>query len=199
MEYLILPGWQNSGPDHWQSLWEAQYGYQRVIQHDWMHPLRGDWITRLEDQMLSINEHAAQYSYGLEAQNTENARPKSPSADVLLIAHSLGCHLAAAWAALSKNTQRIRGALLVAPPDCTRDDFPLEMKSWRQPVLQTLPFPSICVASNNDPFCDVQVGQAMAAAWGSDWIEIGERGHINGDSALADWPQGRALLARLAA
>jgi predicted alpha/beta hydrolase family esterase len=41
---LILPGWQNSGPDHWQSRWEALYGYQRVQQHDWMRPLRGDSI-----------------------------------------------------------------------------------------------------------------------------------------------------------
>ncbi|MBI5907735.1 MAG: alpha/beta hydrolase, partial [Burkholderiales bacterium] len=38
---LLLPGWQNSGPDHWQSLWERVHGYQRVEQHDWMRPLRG--------------------------------------------------------------------------------------------------------------------------------------------------------------
>ena len=33
---LLLPGWQNSEPAHWQSRWEAQHGYQRVEQHDWM-------------------------------------------------------------------------------------------------------------------------------------------------------------------
>ncbi len=193
--YLILPGWQNSGPDHWQSFWEAQLPAQRVMQHDWMHPLRGDWITRLEDRLLSITEHSTQELQGQEAQNASIMKTK----DVVFIAHSLGCHLVAAWAALSRNTHRIRGVLLVAPPDVRREDFPQEMKSWRQPVLQTLPFPSICVASNNDPFCGVQASQAMAAAWGSEWVEIGERGHINADSGLADWPQGRAMLARLAA
>ncbi|WP_204314112.1 alpha/beta hydrolase, partial [Klebsiella aerogenes] len=23
---LLLPGWQNSGPDHWQSRWERLHG-----------------------------------------------------------------------------------------------------------------------------------------------------------------------------
>ena len=45
---LLLPGWQNSGPEHWQSRWEAAHGYQRVEQHDWMRQLRGDWSARLE-------------------------------------------------------------------------------------------------------------------------------------------------------
>ncbi|RZI94330.1 MAG: alpha/beta hydrolase, partial [Rubrivivax sp.] len=32
---LLLPGWQNSGPDHWQSRWERLHGDERVEQHDW--------------------------------------------------------------------------------------------------------------------------------------------------------------------
>lgn len=198
---LILPGWQNSGPSHWQSLWEAQLPAQRVLQHDWMHPLRGDWITRLEDHLLSINEHSAQYPQRLEAKKASETRPaatfESAQAPVVLIAHSLGCHLVAAWAALSQSTHRVAGALLVAPPDVRRADFPVEMKSWRQPVLKPLPFRSICVASSNDPFCDLPVARQMAQAWGSECIEIGEKGHINADSGLGDWPQGRELLSRL--
>jgi uncharacterized protein len=193
MHYLLLPGWQNSAPDHWQSLWEAQLGYQRVIQHDWMRPLRGDWITRLEDHVLSIHEHSAQEVRRLPAQNTLKTEEK----DILLIAHSLGCHLVAAWAALSKQTHRIRGALLVAPPDGVREQFPQDLKSWRKPVLQKLPFPSICVISSNDPFCDRQPGHAMAAAWGSRCVEIGNKGHINADSGLQDWPQGQAWVEEL--
>ena len=72
---LLLPGWQNSGPQHWQSLWEQRYGYVRVDQHDWERPLRGDWITRLEEVLLTRDEPA------------------------VLVAHSLGCSLVAAWAA----------------------------------------------------------------------------------------------------
>ena len=54
---LVLPGWENSGPRHWQSLWEQRHGYRRVEQHDWMKPLRGDWIARLEDMVLDCDEH----------------------------------------------------------------------------------------------------------------------------------------------
>jgi predicted alpha/beta hydrolase family esterase len=192
--YLILPGWQNSGSAHWQSLWEAQLPAQRVMQHDWMHPLRGDWITRLEDHILSISEHCTQEICRRSAQNTSEQNEK----DIIFIAHSLGCHLVAAWSTLSKQTHRIKGALLVAPPDGIREQFPHELKSWRPPVLQKLPFPSTCVISSNDPFCELQPGRDMAAAWGSELIELGDKGHINADSGLGDWPQGKAWLAKLA-
>jgi uncharacterized protein len=198
---LILPGWQNSGESHWQTLWEAQHGFERVMQHDWMRPLRGDWITRLEDHLLLNNEHSAHIPSRLHAQKALKIEEKNQSNDssrnVVLIAHSLGCHLVSAWASLSKNTHRVKGALLVAPPDCAREDFPTELKSWRSPVLQKLPFPSICVISSNDPFCELQPGREMAVAWGSECVELGDRGHINAGSGLGDWPQGRALLAKL--
>jgi uncharacterized protein len=200
-QVLILPGWQDSSPAHWQSVWQAQHGYERLMQHDWMHPLRGDWITRLEDRLLLNSEHSAHILYRLEAENASKMASTTAtdlaSPQIVFVAHSLGCHLAAAWAALSKNTHRVRGALLVAPPDCQREDFPIEMKSWRNPVLQKLPFPSICVISSNDPFSALQRGRDMTQAWGSECIEIGDRGHINAESGLLDWPQGQALLAKL--
>ena len=55
---LVLPGWQNSGPQHWQSLWEQRYGYVRVDQHDWDKPRRGDWVARLEEVLLTRDEPA---------------------------------------------------------------------------------------------------------------------------------------------
>jgi uncharacterized protein len=199
--HLILPGWQNSSPDHWQSLWEADLSkashVERVMQHDWTRPLRGDWITRLEDQILLTNGRFAQGGRRPDVENTPSNAQKNNQKNILLIAHSLGCHLVSAWATLSKNTHRIKGALLVAPPDGAREDFPQELKSWRPPVLQKLPFPSICVISANDPFCDQQSGKEMAAAWCSELIELGNAGHINAESGLGHWPQGRELLAKL--
>jgi len=197
MTTLILPGWQNSGPAHWQSLWQTQFGFERVMQHDWMRPLRGDWITRLEDHLLSIQERTWQEIQGAKPENTHKIKPPKPLQDIVLIAHSLGCHLVAAWAALSKQTHRVRGALLVAPPDAQSERFPPALKSWRPPVLQPLPFPSICVISSNDPFCALASGIQMAAAWGSRCEQPGACGHINADSGLADWPQGQAYLAQL--
>uniref|UniRef100_UPI00286CA4CC RBBP9/YdeN family alpha/beta hydrolase n=1 Tax=Roseateles sp. TaxID=1971397 RepID=UPI00286CA4CC len=50
---LLLPGWQNSDPGHWQSLWEQAFGYERVEQADWDWPRRGDWMARLDEVLLA--------------------------------------------------------------------------------------------------------------------------------------------------
>jgi predicted alpha/beta hydrolase family esterase len=170
---LILPGWQNSGPDHWQSRWEAQHGYRRVDQHDWMQPRRGDWIARLEDVILSTD------------------------GPVLLVAHSLGCILTAAWAQVSRSTARVQGALLVAPGDAEREALRPVLPSWSPIVRQRLPFPSVLVGSRNDPYCSFERAQGLASDWGSRFIDAGERGHINAESGLGDWPEGHARLLEL--
>ncbi len=169
---LILPGWQNSGPDHWQSRWQRQHGYIRVEQHDWQRPLRGDWIARLEDVLLNCSEPA------------------------VLVAHSLGCLTAAAWAAHSRNTHLVKAALLVAPPDTEREDIGQMLPGWSVP-LQRLPFKCIVVASSNDPFCDSTRAQQYASSWGASLIELGERGHINADSGLGDWSEAHTELQQL--
>lgn len=170
---LLLPGWQDSGPQHWQSLWQAQQGFQRVEQHDWMRPLRGDWIARLEDVLLSLNEPA------------------------VLVAHSLGCQLVAAWAAHSRNTQRVRAALLVAPADVASQELRQMLNSWSPPVLHRLPFSSTVVASRNDPYCSFERASHFASHWGAKLVDAGAAGHINAESGLGDWPTGQALLQAL--
>jgi predicted alpha/beta hydrolase family esterase len=170
---LLLPGWQNSGPDHWQSHWEAAHGYVRVEQHDWLRPLRGDWIARLEDVLLQQKEPA------------------------VLVAHSLGCLLVAAWAAHSRNTHLVSAALLVAPGDAEREELRPVLASWSPIPLQKLPFRSLLVGSRNDPYCSFERAQAFASAWGADLIDAGKLGHINAESGLGAWPQGHALLHQL--
>ena len=171
---LILPGWLNSGPDHWQSRWERNHGYARVEQHDWQRPLRGDWIARLEDVLLGRTEPA------------------------VLVAHSLGCLTVAAWAAHSQNTHRVKASLLVAPPDTEREDIGQMLPGWVVP-LQKLPFKTVVFASSNDPFCGIHKAQQFASAWDAALMDVGERGHINADSGLKDWPQAHAELQRLMA
>ena len=165
---LLLPGWMDSGPAHWQSRWEALHGDLRVQQSDWVWPLRGDWMSRLDEV---VQEQAG---------------------EVLLVAHSLGCQLVAAWAAHSRHTGRVRGALLVAPPDVERADMPPQLHGWRPIVRARLPFPALAVTSSDDPYCTVDAGLAMVAAWGSAWHDAGPRGHLNGESGLGDWAEGRA-------
>jgi predicted alpha/beta hydrolase family esterase len=170
---LILPGWQNSGPDHWQSRWEALHGYVRVEQHDWMRPLRGDWISRLEDVLLS---------------------QPGPS---ILVAHSLGCLLAAAWASHSRNTHLVRAALLVAPGDAEREELRPQLTSWAPIPMRRLPFKSILLGSHNDPYCSLERAQSFATAWGSEFVDYGHAGHINAESGLGDWAAGHDLVMNL--
>ena len=170
---LILPGWQGSGPEHWQSRWERAHGYTRVTEHDWMRPLRGDWMARLEDVLLSCDEPA------------------------VLVAHSLGCLQVAAWAAHSRNKHLVRAALLVAPPDVERDDVRALLPSWSPIALGKLPFETRLLASGNDPFCEPERTRQFAAAWGAHLMDAGPFGHLNADSGLADWPQAHEQLLQL--
>ena len=170
---LILPGWQNSGPDHWQSLWETTHGYVRVEQSDWQRPLRGDWISRLEDVLLQ--QHAP----------------------VVLVAHSLGCLLVAAWASHSRNTHLVKAALLVAPGDVEREEMRPVLTSWSPIPLQPLPFKSVLVGSRNDPYCSFERAGQFANAWGSELVDAGHVGHINAESGLGAWSAGQEILTKL--
>ena len=170
---FILPGWHNSGPEHWQSLWEKAGGFTRVEQHSWTHPKRGDWIARLEDVLLSCDEPA------------------------VLVAHSLGCIHVAAWASHSRNTGRVKAALLAAPPDIERDDVRDLLPSWSPMPLQTLPFKTVLFSSETDPYCSPERAQVFAKAWGSEAVNTGARGHLNDKSDLGDWPAAHSRLLEL--
>jgi predicted alpha/beta hydrolase family esterase len=170
---LILPGWQGSGPTHWQMQWARLHGYTVVEQNDWLQPRRGDWLARLDEVVIDA--------------------PGS----VVLAAHSLGCILVAAWASFSRHTARVRGALLVAPGDVEAPEMPDRFPGWTPIVRQCLPFKSILVGSQNDPYCHADRAQALAHDWGAQWLDLGLAGHINADSSLGAWPQGRALLQTL--
>lgn len=171
---LLLPGWLDSGPGHWQTHWEQTRQALRVQQADWLWPRRGDWMAQLEEALLA------------------DERP------ALLAAHSLGCHLVAAWAAHSRHRERVAGALLVAPPDLGRPDLPPQLAPWQPPVLQPLGLPAVLVFSTDDPFASAAASQALARAWQVPTWALGARRHVNAESGLADWPEGWARLHHLA-
>ncbi len=172
---LVLPGWQSSGPEHWQSRWEVLHGYTRVQQHDWMRPLRGDWMAQLEEAVLA-----------------------APT-PVVLVAHSLGCILTAAWAAHSHNTHKVLAAFLVAPGDPERDALRAPLKSWSPVVLQRLPFAAQLLGSQDDPYCSFARAQQFAQAWGAEFVDCGQVGHINAETGLGDWADGQTRLHALIA
>ncbi|WP_294001189.1 RBBP9/YdeN family alpha/beta hydrolase, partial [Sphaerotilus sp.] len=153
----------------------ALHGFETIEQNDWTWPRRGDWMARLDEVLLTGADR----------------RP------VVLVAHSLGCQLVAAWAAHSRHTGRVRCALLVAPPDTERADMPPQLHNWRPIRRGRLPFPAVAVVSSNDPYCAPERAAGMCADWGIPSVEAGPRGHLNDASGLGDWPQGLALLAAL--
>ncbi|MEJ8809542.1 alpha/beta hydrolase [Variovorax ureilyticus] len=166
---IIVPGWRDSGPGHWQSLWaERMQGAVRVTQDDWLTPRREAWVASLEKLVLG-----------------------SPQ-PVVIVAHSLGC---IATAHLSEAaTARISGALLVAPADPERRAV---LSDFAPVPYAKLPYRSIVVASSNDPYCPVRLAGAYARAWGSEFVRMQNAGHINIESGHGDWPLGLALLQSL--
>jgi predicted alpha/beta hydrolase family esterase len=86
---------------------------------------------------------------------------------------------------------------LVAPGDPEREELRAALKSWSPVPLQRLPFKSILLGSQDDPYCSIGRAQQFAQAWGSEFVDYGNRGHINAESGLGDWPEGQTLLAKV--
>ncbi|MBA9003795.1 RBBP9/YdeN family alpha/beta hydrolase [Thermomonospora cellulosilytica] len=171
-QVLVLPGYENSGPGHWQTLWERENpGYRRVEQRDWSFPQAGEWTAALHEAVAAA------------------------SGQVALVAHSLGCIAVARWAAEHPGTARdlVRAALLVAPADVERlPDLPLG--SFAPIPRRALPFRTTVVGSRNDPYMAFERTVEFSGAWGADLVDLGDAGHINADSGLGSWPEGRRLL-----
>lgn len=176
--YVIIPGIDGSDSQHWQSLWEQEWGLSaaRIAPTSWSHPDVADWVRSVERAV----ERA-----------TTNDR------DVILIAHSLGCWAAAAW--LGETERHVRGAFLVAPPDREGAMFPASAApSFLDVRAQTLPCTSMVVASTNDPYGTIETAEELARAWGSTLNVVGALGHISTASRLGTWDHGRRLLQALA-
>jgi hypothetical protein len=180
---LIVPGFQGSGPAHWQSWIEAQLpGARRVADIDWERPILARWANAVRD-----------------------AIDRSPG-PVWVVAHSFGC-LASVVAAADR-PDRVAGLMLVAPADPDRFT-PTGLRDAtdhhdRDSLAQwiprhALPAPSLVVASTNDPWVRLSSAAYWADCWGSQLVDIGPAGHINVDSGHGPWPQGLALLQRLQA
>lgn len=166
---IIVPGWRDSGPGHWQTLWAERLPQaRRVVQDDWHTPTRSAWVARLEETVL-----------------------EKPGA-VVIVAHSLGCITTAHMK--PEAAARVRGALLVAPADPERRAV---LSDFAPVPYAALPYRSILVASSNDPYCPIRLAGAYARAWGSEFVRLQNAGHINVDSGHGEWPLGRALLQSL--
>ncbi|UAK23972.1 RBBP9/YdeN family alpha/beta hydrolase [Sphingomonas nostoxanthinifaciens] len=173
---LTIPGLGNSGPGHWQTIWEAERGdCERIELGLWDDPNRNVWMSRI-DQAVS-------------------AAP----APVVLVAHSLGCLALAWWASFVGDAaaHRVKGALLVAPPDVDQAGICHRLARFAPAPKMALPFRAMLVASRDDPYASIERSAEMAGNWGCTFVDAGAIGHINAASGLAAWRDGQALLDRL--
>lgn len=171
-EILIIPGYTNSGPDHWQSRWQSRLSTaRRVEQKEWSKPVREDWVAKVVE---AVNE------------------AKKP---VVLVAHSLG--VPTAIHALPGFRKPVAGAFFVAPPDVANSAIrPRHLMTFGPYPRDPLPFPSVTVASRNDDFCAYEVAEDAAAAWGSLFLDAGHAGHINAEAGYGPWPEGSMAFAK---
>ncbi len=169
---LIIPGARNSGPEHWQSLWQAaDPSMERLNVNNWDNPACDSWVKAIDSQVRRALE------------------------PVVVVAHSLGCLAFAHWAAQNQST--VRGALLVAVPDPDGPSFPAEATGFSPLPLLKLICKSIVVSSRDDPFGSPEYARRCAEAWGSRFVDIGCAGHINAASNLGRWSEGLQLLHEL--
>ncbi|MER5510679.1 alpha/beta hydrolase [Streptomyces sp. NPDC002766] len=173
--YVIIPGIDGSDGQHWQTLWERQWGTSavRISPASWSAPDLNDWVD------------AVQEAYDDAAQQ---------DCHVVLVAHSLGCWAASTW--LNENpSSSTAGAFLVAPPDPHGPAFPRQAAAtFIEVSVQPLPCPALVVGSTNDPYCTPEAAAGFAAMWGARWHLAGACGHINSASGLGTWQHGRELL-----
>jgi predicted alpha/beta hydrolase family esterase len=166
-DILIIPGWSGSGPDHWQSRWVAKLSTARLVeQEDWYKPARDAWANRII------------------------AAVRAATRPVVLVAHSAGVS-AVAHAAEHLHPGEVAGAFLVAPASETaKRAIPGMGTDFIAHRRETLPFPSVLVSSANDPYCTQDEARELATAWGSEFVDAGESGHLNSESGHGPWPDG---------
>jgi Predicted esterase of the alpha/beta hydrolase fold len=171
-DILIVPGYTNSGPDHWQSRWQSRLSTaRRVEQAEWSKPEREDWTRTMAE---AVNEAT---------------RP------IVVVAHSLG--VSTFVQALPMFARPIAGAFLVAPPEVENPSIrPKHLMTFGPYPREPLPFPSILIASRNDPFGSFEHAGDIANAWGSLFIDAGEAGHLNAESGHGPWPEGSMVFAQ---
>lgn len=174
-DLVIVPGLDDSGPQHWQSRWESLFAanglsVDRVRQQDWAYPDRAIWHAGLTDTVQG------------------RERP------VLLIAHSLGAVLSAGF-----QHPAVAGALLVAPADTEQCRLAerTRIADFASLPVTTLNFPALLVASRNDEWLSLSRARWLATRWGVEMFDAGEAGHIGNRSQLGDWPDGLKALRRL--
>jgi hypothetical protein len=177
---VLVPGLRGDVDDHWQTLLSRRLPGTVTVRSFDRDKL--DLDGRVDDLQEAV---------------------AGATGPVLLAAHSAGCLVTVHWAR-RYGGERVVGALLATPPDLG-DPLPAPYPSldelweagWLPLPTEPLPFPSILAASSNDPLSEPDRIRALAAAWGSQVVDVGAVGHLNPASGHGAWPGAVRLLDRL--
>jgi len=168
--YFIIPGLGNSGEEHWQTFFERSgNNFQRIVQQEWNAPDCKDWINTIDKAIAGYDPLT-----------------------VILIGHSLGCATIAHWA--KQFNRKIKAALLVAPSDIEAPVYKFPSTGFTPMPPDTINFRTIVVASENDEWVSLERAKEFAHNWGSEFISIGNAGHINTASGYGQWQEGLDIL-----
>ena len=166
---LVVPGIGDSGPLHWQSLWQIRYpAWRRITQRDWDRPSCDEWVETLYHLIQKCD------------------------VPPVVVAHSMGCLTLAHCA--NRYTPAVQAAFLVAIPDPSGLQFPHEALGFSPLPVRPMPWPTLIVASSNDPYGSAAFSRFCAARWGGEIVDVGPSGHLNTESGHGEWPEGIQLL-----
>jgi len=177
---VIVPGLRDHVPEHWQTLLEkTQPNAVSVPRMSERKLSCAAWVEALEHTLAPIT---------------------SPP---ILVAHSAGVMIVVHWA--RQHQRAIKGALLATPPDFESplpDGYPtmdvLSEGGWLPTPREPLPFPSIVATSGNDPLGRLHRVAALADAWGSCRVHLGNVGHLNPAAGYGEWREAETLVGVLA-
>jgi serine hydrolase len=178
---LMQPGWQSSGNDHWQTLWERRLGLgaRRVEQSDWFRLDKAEWVATLASNVAAEEQR------------------------VIIVAHSIGCIATAMVLAgscslrpeeLEAARRRIAAVILVAPADSERPYADPEVAAFSPIPCCALGVPALVIASTDDPYCSIERARAFASAWEADLHVVEAGGHINTEAGFGPWDDGWRLV-----
>jgi predicted alpha/beta hydrolase family esterase len=159
---VFVPGLRNSGPQHWQSLWQRRLPDSvRVEQTDWNMPDLERWSERVDSVLDTVES-------------------------CWIVAHSFGC--LATMHALARRYDadsfgNVRGVFLVAPADPAKFGVANRLPG-------RLPINGRLVASLSDPWFSWPRAERWAERWGFPALCAGDAGHINVESGHGAWWEG---------
>ncbi|HEX6460239.1 MAG TPA: alpha/beta hydrolase [Thermoleophilaceae bacterium] len=172
MPFLILHGWQGSGPQHWQT-WLARRLRERGERVSYPELPEPD-TPRLDRWLAALDAELAREARGL-----------------VVLCHSLGCVL---WLqhARRRDGSRVERVLLVAPPSPSAElpgvqgFFPLAVEP--DDVARAAGSTEI-VAADEDPYCPEGALRLYGEPLGLQVRVIAGAGHLNTDAGYGPWPE----------